>query len=184
MKHTIATKFIAFLLTVLALGSAIAIVVGNLLGAGELEKARDTDRKMMAFSVFCAVVMGGLLSALAPLFPQLYNTTDGVRHIAMEMILVSAATMPFCAFAHSAYFTLRSGGRVLITLLFDSVYIWAIVIPVTASFAYFTSVPILALFAIGQGVEALKCIFGTALLRRGTWVRQLVSHEGGEENGA
>jgi putative MATE family efflux protein len=177
------TIFNLFSVIYMALGSAIAIVVGNLLGAGELEEAKDTDRKMMAFSVFCAVGMGALLAALSPLFPMLYNTEDAVRELATEMILIMAATMPFCAFANSAYFTLRSGGQVMITLLFDSVYLWGAVIPVTATLAYLSPLPILPLFIIGQGVESLKCIFGGILLRRGTWIRQLVADTEGEKAG-
>ena len=37
----------------IALGDSVAIVVGQLLGAGRMEEAKDTDRKLIAFSVFC-----------------------------------------------------------------------------------------------------------------------------------
>ena len=90
------------------------------------------------------------------------------------MMIVLAITMPFCAFAHSAYFTLRSGGKVMITLLFDSVYMWVVVIPISLFFAYVTNVNIFVLFAISQGTDIIKMIFGLVLLRKGTWVRQLV----------
>lgn len=35
-----------------SMGSAVSIIIGQLLGAGELEKAIDEDRKLIAFSVF------------------------------------------------------------------------------------------------------------------------------------
>ena len=38
----------------IALGDSVAIVVGQLLGAGNMKKARDTDNKMIAF--FCYVL--------------------------------------------------------------------------------------------------------------------------------
>ena len=161
----------------MASGSAIAIVVGSLLGAGKLEEAKDTDRKMMAFSVFCAAVMGALMVAVSTVFPMVYETSDAVRHLATYMIIVSAITMPFCAFAHSAYFTLRSGGKVAVTLLFDSVYMWVIVIPLSVILSRFTDVNIHLLFAICQSAEILKAAFGYVLLRRGTWVRQLVGND-------
>jgi Na+-driven multidrug efflux pump len=158
----------------MAIGASIAIIVGNLLGAGKFEEAKDADRKMMAFSLTCAVGMGVLLVAFSPLFPQLYKTGDGVRSLATYMMMISAAAMPFAAFAHSAYFTLRSGGRVMITLLFDSVYMWCIVLPASFVAAYLSDMNIYWLFVIGQGAEALKCIFGAILLKKGNWVRQLV----------
>ena len=168
------TIFNVFSVVYMALGSSIAIVVGGLLGAGRLEEARDTDRKMMAFSVTCAVGMAALLCAVSSIFPHLYETTETAREMATYMILISAATMPFAAYAHSAYFTLRSGGRVAVTLLFDSVYMWAVVMPVCFAFSRFTDMNIYLLFAICQGVDVIKVFFGYALLRRGTWVRQLV----------
>ena len=171
------TIFNVFSVVYMAIGSSIAIIVGNELGAGKLEQAKDTGRKMLTFSVACSFLLGGIMITFSSLFPRLYNTTDSVRAIAAYMMIVSALTMPFCAYAHSAYFTMRSGGKVLITLLFDSVYMWVIVIPISFVMSRFTSVNIMVLFAVCQCTEVLKAIFGYVLLRRGTWVRQLVADE-------
>jgi Na+-driven multidrug efflux pump len=157
------TFFNVFNVVYMAIGSSIAIIVGKLLGAGKLEAAKDTGRKMMAFSVTCSTVMGLIMIGCSSVFPRIYNTTDDVRSLAAYMMIVLAITMPFCAFAHSAYFTLRSGGKVMITLLFDSVYMWAVVIPISLFFAYVTNVNILVLFAISQGTDILKMIFGLVL---------------------
>lgn len=174
-QNICSTIFNVFNVVYMAIGSSIAIIVGNLLGAGRINEAKDADRKMMAFSVTCSVGLAAILIATSHLFPSLYNTGEGVRDLAAYMMIISALTMPFCAFAHSAYFTLRSGGRVLITFLFDSVYMWIIVLPVSFVTAYFTGLEIHWLFAICQATDILKCIFGFILLRRGTWARQLVS---------
>ena len=160
----------------LALGSAIAIVVGNLLGAAKLDEARDTDRKMIAFSVMCSLVMGVLLASFSGLIPLMYNTTDEVRGLASYMMIVLACVMPFGAYAHGAYFTLRSGGRVMITLLFDSVYMWAVVIPVAFILSRATSISILWLYPICHGLEILKAVFGAVILRKCNWVKQLVGN--------
>jgi Na+-driven multidrug efflux pump len=158
----------------MALGGAIGIVVGNELGAGKLERARDTARKMMAFSIFCAMAMALLLVVTSTLFPGLYQTTDSVRTLASYMIVVSAALLPFCAYAHGAYFTLRSGGKVAVTILFDSVYMWALVAPLVWLLSRFTSMDIHWLFLAGQSVEIIKCIFGYLLLSKTNWAKQLV----------
>ena len=163
-----------FSVVYMALGGSIAIVVGNELGAGRLDKAKDTARKMMAFSVFCALGMAVFLAATSSLFPRLYHTGQDVRSLAMFMILVSAALLPFCAYAHSAYFTMRSGGRVMITLLFDSVYMWVLVVPLVFVLSRFTNIHIYWLFILGQGVEIIKCIFGSILLAKSNWARRLV----------
>ena len=158
----------------MAIGTSIAIVVGNLLGAGKLEEAKDADRKMLAFSIVCALLMGGVLASVSGVFPQLYETEDAVRGLAGFMMIVTAVATPFRSFAHAAYFTLRSGGKVFITLLFDSIYMWAIVIPVSAVLSYCTGIDIYWLFIVCQGVEAAKVLLGVFLLRRGDWAKQLV----------
>ena len=52
---------------------------------------------------------------------------------------------------------------------------WAVVIPVSLVCAHLTGMSIYWMFIFGQSAEALKCIFGTILLKRGDWVRQLVA---------
>lgn len=171
------TIFNLFSVVYMAIGSSIAIIVGNLLGAGRFDEARDADRKLMAFSITCSAGMSVLLISFSSLFPMMYNTSDNVRGLATYMMIISAVFMPFSAFAHSAYFTLRSGGKVMVTLLFDCVYMWSIVLPVCFVCAYLTNMSIYWLFVAGMGAEALKCIFGAILLKRGNWVRQLVADE-------
>ncbi len=156
-----------------ALSSAIAIIVGNLLGAGKLEEAKDTDRKLLAFSVFTGGVMTLVQLCLAPVFPYLYNTTDGVRDTATFIMICYAFSMPAAALATSTYYTIRSGGRVFITMLFDSVYAWVIVMPVALVLAYFTDISFTYLLPIMLVVENLKLVPGLVLVNKGIWVRQL-----------
>lgn len=169
------TMFNLLSVVYISLGTAIAIIVGALLGAGKLEEAKDADRKLLVFSVLCGIAVAMILILSAFIFPRLYETTDTVRELASYMMIISALTMPFSAFANAAYFTLRTGGKVFITILFDSFYMWTVVVPTVAIFAYATNVGILALFAIGQGVDIFKVIFGGILIKRGSWLKTLVS---------
>jgi Na+-driven multidrug efflux pump len=163
--------------TYMAFGSAVAILVGNLLGAGRLEEAKDENRKLTAFSIICGAAMGLMMVGVSFLFPKLYNTTDTVRELATYMIIITACTMPSGAFSHAAYFTLRSGGKVLITFLFDSGFMWGIVIPTCCILAYLTDFSIIALFAVCQGIDILKSLIAAYLVKQGAWVKQIVVNE-------
>lgn len=158
----------------IALGSAISIVVGQQLGAGAMDEAVETDRKMIFFSVVCCVIVGGVLYLLAPLFPEIYNTSDEVRSLATELICISSLFMPLYAFYHAAYFTLRTGGKTVITFLFDSCYVWAVNIPVAFVLSRFTGVSLGMIFFLCQSVEIFKAILGFILLKKKVWVNNIV----------
>lgn len=158
----------------IAMGSAVSIIVGQLLGAGKMKEAKETDTKLIAFSVASCFVMGGLLALVAPLFPLLYNTTDVVRALGTGFIRIVAVCMPLYAFVHCAYFTLRSGGKTIVTFLFDSVFVWVVSIPLAYILSRFTELPVIPLYFICQSLEAIKCIIGFVLIKKGVWLQNIV----------
>ncbi|MBQ1846368.1 MAG: MATE family efflux transporter [Clostridia bacterium] len=163
-----------------ALGLAIAVIIGNMLGAGRIEEAKDADKKLIRIAMTAASFVGIGLLAISPFFPKLYNTTEGVFGLSAYMIAVQGLLTPIYAYAHASYFTLRSGGRVFITVLFDSAFMWVIAVPLAFSLSHFTDMSIYPLYAICQGCEILKSLLGFILLRRGTWARRIVSENEGE----
>ena len=136
--------------------------------------AKDTDNKMIAFAVASCLVVGVLLFAVAPLFPDIYNTTDTVRHIAASLIRVTALSMPMYAFANASYFTLRSGGKTGITFVFDCGFVWVVALPTAMALARLTSVPIVPMFAICQAIDLIKCLIGYILVKKDVWIHNLV----------
>ena len=163
-----------FNVVILALGGAVSIIIGQLLGAGKMEEAKDTDAKLIAFSVMSCVAIGAVLIVLAPLFPALYNTTDTVKELATHFLRIAAACMPIAAFMHATYFTLRSGGKTIITFLFDSVFLWCISVPLAFVLSEFTALPIIPLYLCCQLVDILKCILGFILVKKGVWLHNIV----------
>ena len=173
--QNIANTLNSFLSVVyISLGSAIAIMVGNLLGAEKFDEARNTDRKLLAFSVMCGLSMGIVMASVSTVFPLFYNTSEAVRSLSTAMILISAAIMPIHAFAHSSYYTLRSGGRAFITFVFDCGFLWLAVVPASLILSSLTSIGIIPLFIICSYLDMLKCFIALYLLKKGSWVRKIV----------
>lgn len=123
--------------------------------------------------MFC-LGFGIALAALSQVFPQIYNTTDTVRGLAASFIRISALFMPFCAYTNAAYFTLRSGGKTLVTFLFDSCFVWCICVPLAFVLSKYTALPIVPLYFLCQATEALKCVLGGYMLKRGSWIQNIV----------
>lgn len=164
-----------FNIVFMSLGSSIGIVVGNLLGADEMDKARDTNTKLTAFSVMCCFAIGGILAATSGAFPRLYNTTDEVRRIASSLILITSAVMPFHAYTNACYFTLRSGGLTRLTMVYDCCFVWLVCIPLTYGLCRFTGLPFVTVYALVTATEGLKTLFGYYFVHQGKWLRNIVN---------
>lgn len=160
----------------IAMGDAVAIIIGQYLGAGKMEEARDTDNKIIAFSVCCCIGIAVLMILVAPFFPRIYNTTDDVRAVAAQFIIAQAIFMPQAAFMHATYFTLRSGGKTIITFLFDSVFVWCVSVPVAYFLSRFTMMSVIAIFAMVQIADWIKCVIGFVLVKKGVWLQNIVAN--------
>ena len=163
-----------FNIVYIQLGACISIIVGQYLGAGDLEEAKDADNKMIAFSVFCCVLVAFCMFVLGRFFPRIYNTTDEIKSLAANFIAVSAMIMPFCSFSHASYFTLRSGGKTFVTFLFDSVFTWVVVVPVAYILAHFTGLGIVSIYFFVQATELIKVIIGYFMVKSNVWLVQMV----------
>ena len=156
------------------LGACIGIVVGCDLGAGKLEKAKDDDNKMIVFSVGCCVAMAVLMFILGALFPRIYNTTDEIKAMATSFISSLALFMPIYSFSHCSYFTLRSGGKTIVTFLFDSVFTWVVVVPVAFLLTHFTGLGITTIYFLVQAVEIIKAVVGYFMVKSNVWLVKMV----------
>ena len=157
-----------------AMGNVVSIIIGQMLGARKPEEeVWDTDRKLIAFSVMSCLVCGSLLALISGVFPRIYNTTDDVRAIATALICVNAVVMPFNAVNFGCYFTLRAGGKTLLTFLSDSGFIWAVSVPLAFILSRLTGMAIIPMYALCMSADILKSVFGIWLVKKGTWIRSL-----------
>ncbi len=157
-----------------ALGSSIAIIIGQLLGAGKMEEAKDTVRKLLFASVISCAFMSLILAVAAPFFPLLYNTTSHVQKLATELIWVNALMMPVIAYLHGAYFTVRAGGKSIITFLFDSGSLWVLQVPLAFVLTRFTGLPLVPIYLAVEATSLIKCAAATFLLKKGVWLHKIV----------
>ena len=163
-----------FYIAFLSLGSSIGIISGNLLGAGKHEEAVDTVRKLIAFSLTVSVVMGAVLFLVGGEIPRLYNTSDESKALAAYFIRVCACFSPFVAFTNASYFTLRSGGKTLVTSIFDSGTLWVFYVPVAFGLFYLFHLPIRTVFPIVQAIELLKVSVAFVLVKKKVWVKTII----------
>ncbi len=158
-----------------AIGNSVAIIIGQMLGANHSrEEVLSASKKCLWTGVVSGFVFGGLMLAVARVFPQLYNTTEDVRALATKLIWLTALIwLPMRAFIHPVYFAIRAGGKTFVTMMFDSGFLWLTMIPVAYILSRYTDISILWLYTICNSMELIKCAIGYVILNRGKWIQNL-----------
>ena len=158
----------------LAMGSAVGIIMGQMLGAGRSkEEILDSNRKLLVTATITGGAFGILMAAAAFPFPKIYNTTESVQQLAAMLILLNSIALPFNSYTNATYFTLRSGGQTMVTFLFDSCFVWGFCVPLAWGLTRFTGISIIPLFAICQATDLVKCVIGGIMIKQGKWIQNL-----------
>lgn len=157
-----------------ALGNAVGILIGQTLGASEYERAKDESFKLMWFTGGVSAILTIVLVAISKVFPTMYDTTETVRAYAAEFIVVTALFFPLQGFLNALYFTLRSGGKTLITFLFDSVFTCTVSVTTALVLCLLTDLPILVIYTVIQAIDIIKVIVGSILIKKGVWISNIV----------
>lgn len=167
------TVYNIFNIMFIAMGDAIAIIVGQQLGAGQIDEAKDTSGKIILMSIVFAAIGSMFMFAISWVFPMVYNTNDEVRKLAGLFIRIIACFMPIHAFLHAVYFSIRSGGKTFVTFLFDSVYLWIIAFPFAYLIVHFTNLDIMHVFIYCHAIDLIKVMIGFLIYRSGVWARNI-----------
>lgn len=170
------TIYNLFSMLLMAMGNAVAIMCGQQLGAGDIEGAKDSVRKLTAFGVMMNVAMGLLLISCSGIIPMIYNTEEEVRELASWLLMLSGAFLPLHAVVNCSYFAIRSGGRTFITFLFDCAYTLAVCLPTAFLLSQFTTLSLPWMFFLVQCVDAgLKAVIAVVMLKSGIWAKNVVN---------
>ena len=162
-----------FNIAFLSLGSSIGIIVGKELGAGRFEKAIDTNRKLTVFCIIVSVGISIIVLLSGGAIPQLYKTNEASKEYAAYFIRISGCFLPAVSIANASYFTLRSGGKTWITILFDSVFVMCVYVP-SVFILYKLGLSIWTIYPMVQALEILKASLGIFFVRKQMWVNNIV----------
>lgn len=163
-----------FQISFIAMGDAVAIIVGQILGTGDMKKAKDTAGKMIVFSVLLCACVAVLMFFVAPAFPDFYKTEGEIKELAAKLIMISALFIPQHALLNSLYFTLRAGGKTMIAFFFDSVFIWCVSVVLAFALAKCTALSILWIYFLVQLADGVKAVIGLILVKKGVWLQNIV----------
>lgn len=158
----------------MGLGTATAIMVGNQIGGGQIEKAYRYAGRSLSLQMAGAMLMGVLVYFFAGNIFQFYKVSPEVITYARSILTVMALGMWIRASNHVIIIgILRSGGDTRFSLVLDGLVIWFVGVPVTAAGAFLFHLPIHLVYALTLCEEITKFTAGLARYFSRKWINDL-----------
>lgn len=151
-----------------------AIVVGNELGAGRLEEAKDCGGKVVVLSLVFGAISAALMMVLIPMVVNLVDLTEEARGYLAWMIVVLAVNLIGMS-NNSAIISgiFAAGGDTKFGFICDTVTLWLVVVPLGFFTAFYLHLPMLPVYIIINMDEIIKMPAVWAHYRKYLWVKNL-----------
>jgi len=158
----------------LGIGSATAILVGNLIGQGEKDKAYRYAGRSLGLNITAGALMGLLVYLFAGNLFQLFKVTADVIVDARNILTVLALGLAIRSANHVIIIgTLRSGGDTRFSLFLDGIIIWLVGVPATAAGAFLFHLPVHLVYALTLSEETTKFVLGLRRYFSRKWINDL-----------
>lgn len=158
----------------MGLASGGAILVGNELGAGQLEKAKVYGGKVVKMALASGAVSCVILIVLTPLISQLAELTPQAKEYLRFMIVVCGVNMIGMS-NNSAIISgiFSAGGDTRFGLICDVITLWVIVVPLSFLAAFVWELPLYVVYAFIYMDEIIKLPAVWKHYFKYKWVRNL-----------
>ena len=163
------------------LAADTAILVGNELGAGHLERAKRYGSRLVILAMVSGAVSGAILVALTPVISSVAMLSEQSMEYLRWMIVVCA----FNIFGMSHNSTticglFAAGGDTKFGFFCDTITLWCVVVPLGFLSAFVFEWPVIAVYAVICMDEIVKMPVVFRHYRKFLWVRDLTESLHGE----
>lgn len=169
---SIAKNLIACFCNGLAAGTAI--LVGNELGAGKLERARQYGSRLVVLAVVSGLISGAILIALTPVIRSVAVLSDQSMEYLKWMIVVCAGNIVGMSHNSTTICGLfAAGGDTKFGFICDAITLWCVVVPLGFFTAFVLEWPVVAVYAVICMDELVKMPAVWRHYRKYLWVKDL-----------
>lgn len=155
------------------LSSAISIMIGNKLGANQLDEAKENARKLLCFGLMVSLVIGSIFFMLAPLIPNMYNVDVPIKEAIVTLVRIKSIMINIYAFNVCIFFILRAGGDVVSTMVMDSGFLWVAGVLVSTVLSSFTTISLITLYIIVESLDLIKLMIAAYFFKKERWVKNI-----------
>ncbi len=162
----------------LGLGSGGGIMVGNELGAGKLELAKEYGRKLCKLSIVCGAVSGLFLLALSPLILAVTDLSDtAAGYLKWMLVMCSYYMIGKSVNGTTIAGIFCAGGDSKFGFLCDTITLWCVTVPLGLIAAFALKLPVLAVYFIVNLDEIVKLPVVYRHYKKYKWVKDLTVKE-------
>lgn len=168
-----------FFVSGVGIGSAAAVMIGNLLGENRREDAIRYSRYLNLLTVLTAAVLGGILIVSAPLVARFFNVSPLVRQNAVYVMRVIGLVLVVkMVNALQVIGTLRGGGDTTYSLLMEVSSMYLVGVPMAFLGALLWQLPVYWVVALVSLEEVTKAIVGFVRLFSNKWANTVIDGMG------
>ena len=161
----------------IGIASASAILIGNKIGAGKEEDAKEDAIKISVFGVLIGIIIGIFFFFLSPFIAMLFKITPETYENLIFVLKVMAIILPLRFFGITQIIgVLRGGGDVMYAIITELVAVWLIGVPLSFIAAAYFNLPITIVYILVCLEEPFKAIATYPRLRSGKWIKNLVKN--------
>lgn len=156
------------------LGSGGGIMVGNELGAGRLDKAKEYGGKLCRLSILCGVASGIIMLSLSPFIFGVTDLSDNAdTYLKWMLIICSCYMVGKSVNATTIGGIFCAGGDSKFGFLCDTVTLWCITVPLGFLAAFVFHFPVVAVYFLVNMDEMIKLPVVYRHYKKYQWVRDL-----------
>ena len=168
VAHQFVTVFI------FGMSNATAVIIGNTIGEGKKEKAKEYAYSIGSFSVVMGCISGLMILLIKPFVVNFYNVSYSTKLIAMEIMTVTSGIIVFQSLASNFMMgVLRGGGDAKFVLINDLIFMWLVAIPGGFFVAFVLELPVALVFLVIKCDEILKSLTSVYRVISGKWVNDV-----------
>ncbi len=163
------------LLNVAFYGCSVAagIVIGKVLGSGDMKKAWSTSKKLIAICLVTSITGAVLICTLSGILPRFFSLTGNVFTMATTLLLMKAMFGWTQGYSETIYYIIRAGGDVKAVLVIDGLFMLYGPFLMSTIVSYGTNWPIQIVYLCTEATYIIKIIVATYFYRKKKWCRNL-----------
>ena len=159
---------------IFGLSNATAVIIGNTIGEGRNEKAKEYARTIGVLSIVMGLMAAGVIQIIKPYVVDFYNVSVLTKSIAIDLMSVTSIIVIFQSLGINLMMgVLRGGGDAKFVLINDIIFMWVVAIPLGFIAAFVLKWPVAMVFFIVKSDEIIKSIISVIRVLSGKWVRNL-----------